>query len=174
VGLEFIQQPGGVVWIAEAPNWLDAKGEPLKIGIAQDAIRGLADRGFRTKVGQLYGVVGPGLIFAEHVYQGLKRDMYVRGDSRADVKKLAITWRYQRDATWVGDAFTGGIEYHAVPNNRVFAVYASPNEMLENFPSICGWAEHWTWLPADQTIKGAPIDWNTRFEKELWVNPDLK
>jgi len=97
--------------------------------------------------------------------------MYVRGDQRADLKKLAITWTQGRDASWVGDPFEGRPEYRPAPENRVFAVYVSPNEMLQDFPSIFGWAEHWTWLPADSRLRGAPIDFDARFEECLWSKP---
>jgi len=148
-------------------------GDALKIGISQDAIQRGAGRGFLVAIGQLYGIVGPSLIFAEHVFRGLKRDMYVRGDSRADVKKLAITWTQNRDAAWVGDEITGGIEYRDSEPNRVFVVYASPNEMLGKFPSVFAWAEHWTWLPADPRLRGAPIGYDERFEEQIWIKPDL-
>jgi hypothetical protein len=167
--LALLKEPGGVVWVAEAPNWIGS-GSPLKIGISQDAMKGQIGRGLRHMVGQLYGVIGPGLIMAQHVFQGLKRDMYVRNDSRADVKKLAITWAHPGDAVFLGDQFAGELEYGLAPKDRVFAVYVSPNEMLDTFPSIHGWAEHWTWIAADRNTPGAPINWDTRFERRIWTN----
>lgn len=174
LALELIQEAGGQVWAAEASDWDKGGPEPLKIGISLDAIQQRARRGLRHMVGQLYGVLGPGLILAEYVFQGLKRDMLVRGDSHADINKLAITWTASRDARFVGDPFNGGLEYLSAPANRVFVVYVSPNEMLEAFPSVFGWAEHWTWLPADPSVRGAPINHDTRFDRRLWIKPGLK
>jgi hypothetical protein len=165
--LDQIEQPAGAVWVAEVPDWT-GPGSPRKIGIATEAIRQRAGRGLRVLIGQLYGIVGPSLIMAEHVFQGLKRDMYVRGDRNADVKKLAITWAQAQDAIWVGDEVTGNVAYLPPPKDRVFVVYVSPNEMLERFPSIHGWAEHWTWIAADPNTAGAPIDWETRYDACLW------
>jgi hypothetical protein len=168
--VEFIKEPGGEVWVAEAPNWVADSGPLLKIAVTPDAIRQRAHRSFRYMVGQQYGVLGPGLIFAQHVFQGLKREAYVRDDSLAGEKKLAITWAAKRDAYFAGDAFDGRLEYQPAPENRVFVVYVSPNEMLDEFPSIFGWAEHWTWLAADPNTEGAPINWQTRYNRRIWCN----
>lgn len=173
LGLEFVREPGGAIWVAEAPDWINSSS-PLKIGISQDAIKIRVQRGLRHMVGQLYGVLGPGLILAQHVFQGLKRDMYVRNDSHADVKKLAITWAHPRDAFFAGDPFAARLEYLPAPENRVFGVYVSPNEMIEEFPSILGWAEHWTWIAADPNTAAAPFGWAQRYEKRLWTKPDLR
>jgi hypothetical protein len=52
------KEPGGEVWVAEAPNWTIDSGSPLKIAIAQDAIKWRAQHGFRQMIGQQYGVLG--------------------------------------------------------------------------------------------------------------------
>lgn len=141
--LELIEQPGGRVWAADAPDWTNPKWgthgvDPLKIGITPDAIQTFAGRGLRHMVGQMFGVVGPGLIFTQNVFKGLNRGMLVRDDNRADMKKLALTWTPLRDAKFSGDPFAGQLEYSPAPKNRVFAVYVSPNEMVEDFPLILG------------------------------------
>ena len=89
----------------------------------------------------------------------------------AGEKKLVITWAAKRDAYFAGDPFNGRLEYSPAPENRVFAVYVSPNEMLDEFPSIAGWAEHWTWIAADPGTPGAPIDWRTRYDRRIWTAP---
>jgi hypothetical protein len=43
--------------------------------------------------------------------------------------------------------------------------------MLENFPQIYGWMDHWTWIAADPDKTGAPIEWKTRYEECLWTAP---
>jgi hypothetical protein len=105
--VEFAREPGGEVWVTDAPNWTGDSREILKIAISLDAIKLRAQHGFRHMVGQLYGVLGPGLIFAQHVFQRLKREAYVRDDSLAGEKKLAITWAAKQDAVFAGDAFDG-------------------------------------------------------------------
>lgn len=168
LSLYLVNEHGGTIWVAEAPDWTGS-GHPLRIGISQEAVSTHAGRGLRHMVGQLYGVLGPGLILAEHVFQGLKRDMLVRGDSHADVNKLAITWAHPRDAVFAGDPSDGRLEYLPAPADRVFGVYVSPNEMLDDYPSIYGWAEHWTWIAADPATPGAPVDWRTRYDTRLWT-----
>ena len=169
--MEFIREPGGEVWAAEAPNWTGDSRQILKIAITSDAIKRRAQHGFRHMVGQLYGVLGPGLILAHHVFQGLKREAYVRDDSLAGEKKLVVTWTAPRDAFFAGDRFQGRLEYLPAPENSVFAVYVSPNEMIDDYPSIFGWAEHWTWLAADPETVGAPINWRTRYDRMIWTKP---
>lgn len=155
--------------MTDAINWTgDGLGDSKKIGISPEAIIARADRGLRRQIGQMYGVVGPGLIMAQHVFRGLRRGMLVRGDDEAAAKKLAITWAAKRDATFAGDRFDGRLEYVSAPENCVFAVYVSPNEMLETYPDIYGWAEHWTWIAADPELSGAPVDWRNRYDSRVW------
>ena len=78
----------------------------------------------------MYGVVAPGLIFAEHVFEGLRRDMYVRDDKTADKHKLAVTWAAKRDAELVGDKFSPTLRFVEASPGRVFVVYISINEEL--------------------------------------------
>lgn len=165
--LQLLVQPGGSIWTATAINWTGGS-DPLKIGITPEAIKARASRGLRHVIGQMYGIVGTGLIHAQHVFQGLKRDMLVGDDDNAAQKKLAVTWATNRDAVYAGDKSGGRLEYMDAPENRVFAVYVSPNEMLEEFPDIFGWAEHWTWIAADPELSGAPIDWRDRYDSKIW------
>jgi hypothetical protein len=122
----------------------------------------------RYPIGQMFGIVGPGLIFAQHVFRGLNRDMYVRDDGNAAASKLAVTWSPPRDARFVGDRFSGHIDYMQAPQGKIFAVYLSVNEMLDDYPDVYGWAEQWTWIAEDAQLAGAPIDWNNRYDEKVW------
>lgn len=166
--MEPIKQSGGVVWVAEAADWVNNSSGHLNIGITLKGIRARGERGQRFLLGQMYGVVGTGMIMAEHVFQGLKRDMLVREDEQAAVKKLAVTWHARRDAKLVGDRHNCRLQYFDAPEGCVFAVYVSPNEMLEDFPDIYGWAEHWAWIAAAPDLPGAPVDWQTRYDSLIW------
>jgi hypothetical protein len=53
--------------------------------------------------GQVYGVVGPGLIFTQHVF---RRDKYVADDQNAAGKKFIATWAAKRNAGLEGDRCT--------------------------------------------------------------------
>ena len=142
-----------MVWATDAPDWTGRNPRgTLTIAVTEKARSARTERGLRYAIGQMYGVVGTGLIHAQHVFQGLKRDMLVGDDDAADDKKLSVTWAARRDAVFAGDKFNGHLEYLETPANRVFAVYVSPNEMLKEFPEIYGWAEHWTWIAADPSV----------------------
>lgn len=170
--LQFVRQPGGGVWIAEAPNWAGISGRTeLNIGIAPGAVAARQERGQRWQIGQMYWVVGTGLISANHVFRGLRREMYVGDDKDADEKKLAVSWASPHDARAVGDSF-GAIqpEYHPAPAGCAFVVYISINKMLGKFPDVYGWAEHWTWVDGDPGSPGAPVEWQERYEERVWSN----
>ena len=166
--MELLKQPGGHIWIADAPNWTGDARPHLTIGISPQAVQRASLLGLRWTLGQMYGIVATGLIFAEHVFQGLRRDMYVRHDKEAAKRKFAVTWAAKRDAQLVGDKSAPTLQYTDAPPNRVFVVLISPNEKLEDFPDIFGWAERWTWVAADADLRGAPIDWNKRYDERIW------
>lgn len=163
------EQPGGRVWVSDAIDWTGTASEGhLKIGIMHKSIAARAGRGLSYMLGQMYGVVGLGMIRAQHVYKGLKRGMLVDGDGSADRKKLAVTWSAKYDAKWVGPAENGQIVYEPAPDDRVFVVYVSVNEMLEEYPDIYGWAEHWAWVASDPDLPGAPIGSPGRYDSKIW------
>lgn len=119
-------------------------------------------------MGQLYGIVCPGLIMTQHVFQGLKRPMLVSDDNSADKAKYAFTWAAKKDARLAGDRFNLTVEQMDAPPGRVFVVYISPNQMLEDYPAIWGWIEHWAWVAAHPDLQGAPIEWDTRYDEKKW------
>jgi hypothetical protein len=94
--------------------------------------------------------------------------MYVRDNKAADKHKLALTWTANRDAELVGGEFASTLRFVPAPSNRVFVVYVSINEMLTEFPDVYGWAEHWAWVGAAADLPGAPVDWNTRYDRKVW------
>jgi hypothetical protein len=169
--VKLLQQTGGHVWVAEAPDWTGSGASHLNIAVHLPTVMSRASRGLTWQLGQMYGVVGTGLIMTRHVYKGLKRDMYVREDKDAAAKKLVATWAAPRDAELVGEEHNSYLSYVDAPAGRVFAVYISPNEMLTDFPDIHGWAEHWAWIAADPSVAGAPIDWNSRYDSRVWSSP---
>jgi hypothetical protein len=166
--LQIIKQKGGGIWVVDAPDFLNNSGTPLAIGIRPGYIEAHINRGQRAILGQFYGIVDTGLILAKHVFQGFKRDMFVENDKKADERKLAATWSNGRDVKIVGGKTDLKLEFTPAPPKSTFAVYISPNEMLEDFPNIYGWADHWAWLPAHGVLADAPIDYENRYDKKLW------
>jgi hypothetical protein len=166
--VELLKQLGGHVWVVDAPNWNGSSKSHLRIAVYLPTVVARADRGLSWQLGQMYGVMGTGLIMARHVFQGLKRDMYVREDKDASAKKMVATWAAAHDAELVGDKSNSYLKHVPAPENRVFAVYISRNEMLTEYPEIDGWAEHWAWIAADPDCPGAPIDSDSRYDKKVW------
>ena len=65
--MELLEQLGGLTRFAEAIDWTGERPDStLKIGIRNEVISAHADRGLTHILGQMYGVLGPGLIMAEH------------------------------------------------------------------------------------------------------------
>ena len=172
--MELIDQPGGRVHVAQAPIWdktcssLNSR-DHLLIGITPADLAVISRRGMAVYLGQLFGVVSPGLIFTKYLFQGLKRGMMIGETDGVASDKLAATWAQPRDARLVGGRFDIKLEFTPAPPNRVFVVYISRNRMLKEFPHIYGWAEHWTWVASDPVALGAPIDLETRYDKKLWA-----
>jgi hypothetical protein len=72
--LELLRQPGGHVYVAEAPILDRTKptlisSDHLVLGIAKEVLSTIASRGLSTPLGQLYGVVAPGLIHAQYLFR---------------------------------------------------------------------------------------------------------
>lgn len=125
-------------------------------------------QGVRWYLGQMFGVMGPGLILARHVFKGLRREMFVGDDKRAASDKLALSWRPERDARLAGPKENPILEFNDAPKDRVFVVYISLNQMLGDFPDIYGWAEHWAWVQQSAELPEAPVEYEVRFDNRLW------
>lgn len=147
------------MWIADAPNWNESPGKShLQYAVANGAIKRRGLRGVRWQLGQMYGVLATGLIFAKFVFKGLQRPMLVDGNGNADQDKFALTWDADRDAKLAGDPFSPTFDYVGAPENSVFVVLASPNTMHDEFPDVDAWIERWAWVDGDPNNKGAPIN----------------
>ena len=172
--MELLRQRGGHVYVAEAPIWDRTKptlirNDHLVLGITKEALTTIASRGLSTAIGQLYGVIAPGLIHAQHLFRGLKRPMMIGNNCGAAASRLIASWAQPRDARLVGTGQDPKLEYLDAPPNKVFVVTISMNEMLESFPQIYGWMDHWTWIAEDPDKIGAPIEWSKRYDKCLWT-----
>jgi hypothetical protein len=134
--------PGGGPWFAETIDWRSSDPHAvLKIGIPKARFRGPSARGHSWTIGQLYGVVATGLINVEHIFRGFRRPMCVDDDMSADQQKLAFIWTPRHDAKMSADGMS--IERVAAPPKCAFFVHVSPNDHLDAYPEIFGWAEHW-------------------------------
>lgn len=172
---QVMMAPGGEPWFAETIDWRSTDPNAvLKIGVPKAAIARRAGRGQTWALGQMYGVLATGLINVEHIFEGLRRPMCVENNMSADETKLTFVWTPRHDAKMSADGMA--FERVAAPPQSVFFVHVSPNTQLTEFPEIFGWAEHWGWVdlspspsPAlSPSLSGAPIDWETRYDRRLW------
>ena len=162
-----LQKSDGSVWSIETIDWDSPDPHSTrKIGVSKVSVAQRAQRGQSWALGQLYGVASPGLINVNHIFQGLRRPMSVNGDKEADRRKLVFTWRANRDARITRE---GELVYGGIPVGTVFFVLVSPNDMPDRFPEIFGWAEQWGWLDKHQSVEGAPIDFETRYDSRIWT-----
>lgn len=167
--MQFVPSENGSTYETDAPNWLSApERQSFRIAITADALKRRIGRSLRWQLGQLYGIVGPGAINARFVYKGLKRRMYVSENHDADGDKLALTWRPANDFRFDGNPFSGEPVSYPAPENSLFVVYLSPNEMCDEFPNIDGWIEHWAWIDADPQDPARPVQWAERYDCCVW------
>jgi hypothetical protein len=93
--------------------------------------------------------------------------MMIGNNCGVAASRLIASWAQSRDARLVGTGQYPKLEYLDAPPNKVFVV--TMNEMLDSFPQIYGWTDHWAWIAADPDKIGAPIEWRTRYDECLWT-----
>jgi predicted anti-sigma-YlaC factor YlaD len=168
--VDLIRHEEGSVYQTAAPNWLSTPGRTeLNIAITPSALKRRMNRGFHWQLGQLYGIIGPGAISADLVFQGLRRRMFVADDPSADAEKLAVVWQPKSDFCMEGDPFDPHLATSPAPDNSVFVTYLSPNRMTAAFSNVDAWIEHWAWVDEDPVEKGHPIEWRDRYESCAWA-----
>lgn len=168
----YITQPGGTVLVCESPDWTGSGKPHLNVAVSKEALSAKVGRNMRWHIGQLYGVVEPGIIFAQHAFRGLKRPMLVGDDHEADEKKVVLTWAAKNDAYLEGDAFNAYTRFEPAPLARVFGVIVTVNEMVTDFPDVYAWAEHWSWLQSSDSLAGAPKEWQDAYTEKLWSSSE--
>jgi hypothetical protein len=161
-----LKNADGSVWCTEAINWeSDDPHSVRKIGVKKSTFQNDFDHGLTWAIGQFYGVLSTGLISADHIFCGLRRRMSVNGNSHADSNMLIFTWVAHRDAEMSRE---GELTFCAAEVGSIFFVIVSKNTDQDTYPDIYGWAERWGWLPGHSTIKGAPVDFDSRYDTRVW------
>ncbi len=123
-------------------------------------------RGQKTQLGQLYGVISTGAIMATSAHRGLNRGMKVGNNGHADLEKFALILNPKSDAVLVNKKFNpASIKQHPAPDGTVFCIYLSLNKMLLEYPDVDCWIEHWTWIEADPSDATMPVDYLNRYDK---------
>lgn len=140
--------------------------EDAKFGIVVKQLGKCATRGQGAALAQFYNIVAPGLILAKHIFRGLNRPLFAKGNMGADSEKLIYSRKPKWDYEWK-DGPTGGPEKKGPLPGRVFVTIVSPTDD-KDFPSIVGWIEHWNWVHEAADLKEAPAEWDTRYKEKLW------
>lgn len=155
-------------WVCTASG----KVEEGRFGLLTDSLKEYGARGQATAIAQFYGLVVPGLILTEHIFEGLDRPLYCDKDKKGDEDKLVHTRKPAWDYEWPSGCDGSHVKVLA-PADSVFVVVVSPNKNHKNgFPEIDGWIERWNWVTEDSGLPGAPIGWIDRYKKKLWTRGD--
>lgn len=148
---------------------IDHEGKQKQFGLPKSQLAKHLNRGSNIKLAQFLGIVAPGLVLADHIFQGLKRPMCVGGNMNADREKLVFSWKPAWDYWW-NESYrfdSKRLEFRESPDGKVFVVVVSRNEAKETYPSVDYWIERWFWVRRSTTLQRAPTEWETRFEKKL-------
>lgn len=148
---------------AKYPN-LDSVDD-ARIGIEASEIGKVAKYNLSVVIAQFFGIVGPGMIISQHIFQGLKRPMLLGENMGADKDMFVYSWKPQQDCIWDGSPHSGKIKKIAAPPNKVFVVIVEPGA---HYLGISGTIKHWTWVPEDGYLQQAPLNWKTRYTEKLW------
>ena len=98
-----------------------------------------------------------------HLFRGLTRPLMHRGNMTADRDVLVYSWVPMWDWEWRGND-VGNIR---PPSNKVFTVIVRPFEKPDS-DGILGEVLHWGWMDESPSLKGAPVDHETRFTELVW------
>jgi hypothetical protein len=148
---------------------VDHTGSEKQFSILKTELEKIHKRGSNVKLAQFLGIVVPGLVLVQHIFQGLKRPLCVGNDMEADKTKLAYSWRPEWDFWWQ-DRYKFDerrLEFREAPDGKVFVVNVSPNRSKQLYPTVDYWIERWYWVRRSDTLLKAPTDWERRYDRQL-------
>lgn len=153
---------------ALSPEANPADSKVIRYGVSPELIESLREQKQYSRLAQFYGLVRNGLILAEHLFVGLNRDLYYKGDMESDSKCLVYIRRPSKDYEWNVDGKTGEqlVKRVAKPK-RVFAVVVR----LFDEPgtdNIIGTIGHWNWVKEEPESNGKPLDHQNRYKDRKW------
>lgn len=164
--LKQIKENGEFLYLVDG---VDPVGQVKNFGIAKRELEKIYNRGSNIRLAQFLKIVVPGLVLAEHIFQGLKRPLCDGKDMNAADSKLAFSWKPEWDYWWNNaDRFESReLQFRESPDGKIFVVIVSPNSKKNNFPSVDYWIERWSWVRQSGTLAKAPVDWEIRYDKKL-------
>lgn len=153
---------------ALSPEANPADSKVIKYGVSPELIQSLREQRQYSRLAQFFGLVRKGLILADHLFVGLNRDLYYKGDMDSDDKCLIYIRRPEYDYEWNIEARTGEqlVKIDAKPK-RVFAVVVRAFDEPGK-DNVIGTIRHWNWVKEEPESNGKPIDHQTRYNDRKW------
>src|SRR5206468_3120338 len=100
-----------------------------------------------------------------HLFRGLNRPLMHLDNLSGDQDVFVYSWVPRWN--WVWNTATQNPEPIPPPPNRVFMVITRQFAKRDAH-GVDGVVLHWPWVHEDPTLKGAPVDWATRFTEIVW------
>ena len=165
-----IQRLGKYADIVEA---LSPSNPDLKVllGLRETAFQQNFRLHLATAIAQYHGLVQDGLVNAQHLFLGLKRNLMEGDDLTLGESVLVYCWRPEKNFIWSGSPEDGRITWKIPPSDEVFVVLVRPEpqpETFSNVGTVVGSIEKWNWVKEDPGLLGAPIDSADRFVQKHW------
>ncbi len=151
--------------------WVDEAGsepEEVLFGFLTSDLKLYWNRGQGTAIAQFYNLVMPGIILANHIFEGLERPLYCDDNEHGDQNKRIYTWRPVHDFEY--DSRRKKQIVISAPRGKVFAVIVTPNTRhADDYPNIKAWIDRWNWVDEDEELNDAPSNWVDRYNRKIWT-----
>lgn len=156
------------LYIIDGPDPNGPLGSGATFAVAESKINELRARNRRVPLIQLFHIVEPGLILAEHIFRGLNRPLLYEADTEGDASKFVFTWRAKRDWDFAdGKRFDpDGLREMPHPPGKIYAVIATPNTRTQ-YETVSYWIDRWFWVDEATDLPGAPVDYKERFLQHI-------
>lgn len=137
-------------------------GVATTYGFGLDTFNEMKKRGEGVRLLQFKEIVVPLLIEVLHIFQGLRRPLLLHTDMNGDKEKFVHTFvpivDFERD-------IRNGVTVKRFPQKgRVFAVIIGKS----SDSMVSGTIEHWGWVEEANDLRGAPVNWDNRFDRKVW------
>lgn len=159
------QDEDETIFLVDGP---DPMGMGYKqFGITKSKLEEMRVRGNNIKLAQLLMIVDSGLVMAKPIFGGAKRPLNYEGNQDGSKNKLFFIFKPKYDYDWkVLEDGSTDIAEMPTPANCVFVVIATPNK-CGRFAAADFWLEYWAWVDEDRQKPDYPIDWDSRYEREI-------
>lgn len=136
-----------------------------KLVLNKEILKRLTDKRQKHVYAQFEKLVKPAVRDPEFIFLGLERALYNDNSLEGDNEKLVYVFSPRFDYVWKGSKFDGSIERIKKPNNCVFTVIVSKNNLhKDEYKDVFGFIEEWNWCDSESHGK-KPVSWIDRYGK---------